>query len=760
MTKQFNFFITSPRGVEHLLAGELLSLGAAGVKEGHAGVFCAGPLELGYRLCLWSRIAGRVLLPLTVFPADSPDELYRGILAVQWDDYLLPEGTLAVDFAGGSAFITDTRFGAVKVKDAIVDQFRERYGVRPSVSRERPELRVAIRLHKGMVTASIDLSGESLHRRGYREEHGEAPLKENLAAAILHRAGWADLARNGAPLLDPMCGSGTFPIEAALMAMDCAPGLFRDYFGFLGGKNHDTALWERLWEEALQRREAGLNRTVVIAGYDRDEKVLRTARSNAERAGMAGIIRFERREIGEARPPVSGTPPGLVVINPPYGERLGRGEDLATLYARLGNVLKREFRGWTAALLTGSEERRPIGLKPRKVTTLYNGALACTLSLFDIAEVDTSRQKEPHPPPDLPPFDSLRLPVDFAQGPRSGQAAHDGREGKGTIISTATLMSPGAESFANRLRKNLRNLEIWTMREKVTCYRLYDADLPEYNMAVDLYGGERLFAHVQEYEAPKTVDAGAADRRFREVMAIVPEVVGITREQLFFKVRKRQKGPSQYTRLAAATGQFYPVSEGPCRFLVNFSDYLDTGLFLDHRPTRELLRTLATGKRFLNLFGYTGTATVHAAVGGAVATTTVDLSSTYLDWAGRNLELNGFNGKNHELVRAECREWLGTTAREGKRRWGLIFLDPPSFSNSKRMDGTFDVQRDHAALIGQAVELLEPNGILIFSTNLQSFVLDTGVLAGLVLEDITPVTIPPDFRRNPRIHSCWRITLP
>jgi 23S rRNA (guanine2445-N2)-methyltransferase / 23S rRNA (guanine2069-N7)-methyltransferase len=421
-----------------------------------------------------------------------------------------------------------------------------------------------------------------------------------------------------------------------------------------------------------------------------------------------------------------------VVINPPYGERLGRGEDLTKLYARLGDVLKREFRGWTAALLTGSEERRPVGLKPRRVTTLYNGALACTLSLFDIAEVDTSRKSSP---------------------------SERGEQGSGEETVPARALSPGAESFANRLRKNLRSLEKWAGREKVTCYRLYDADLPEYNVAVDLYGGERLFVHLQEYEAPKTVDANAADRRFREAVAVIPEVLGIPREQLFSKVRKRQKGSSQYTRLAA-TGRFHVVGEGPCRFLVNFTDYLDTGLFLDHRPTRELLRTLASGKRFLNLFGYTGTATVHAAAGGAVATTTVDLSSTYLDWARRNLELNGFVGRNHELVRAECREWLEKTAKEGKRRWGLIFLDPPSFSNSKRMAGTFDVQRDHAALISQAVELLEPDGILIFSTNLQSFAMDTDALAGLILEDITRATIPPDYRRNPRIHSCWRITLP
>jgi 23S rRNA (guanine2445-N2)-methyltransferase / 23S rRNA (guanine2069-N7)-methyltransferase len=529
-----------------------------------------------------------------------------------------------------------------------------------------------------------------------------------------------------------MCGSGTFPIEAALMAADCAPGFFRDYYGFLGWKKHDSSLWERLQAEARQRREDGLNRVVAIAGYDRDEKVLRTARANAERAGLAGLIRFERREIGEASPPDSEDPSGLVVINPPYGERLGRGEDLATLYARLGEVLKQGFRGWTAALLTGSGERYPVGLKPRKITSLYNGALECTLSLFDIAAEDTSR-KSP--------------------------LLTKGEEGGSEEVPHSPAWSPGAESFANRLRKNLMNLGKWAKQDRVACWRLYDADLPEYNVAVDLYYGERLFVHVQEYEAPRSIDPAGADRRLREALDIIPGLLEIPRDQLFVKVRRRQKGTSQYTRLAA-TGTFHEVTEGPCTFLVNFTDYLDTGLFLDHRPTRELLRKLAAGKRFLNLFGYTGTATVQAAKGGATVTTTVDLSPTYLEWARRNLELNGFGGRSHELVRADCREWLGKRVAEGRQRWGLIFLDPPSFSNSKRMEGTFDVQRDHAALIGQAVELLEPDGILIFSTNLRSFKLDSGALTGLVLEDLTRATIPPDFRRNLRVHCCWRITLP
>jgi 23S rRNA (guanine2445-N2)-methyltransferase / 23S rRNA (guanine2069-N7)-methyltransferase len=307
--------------------------------------------------------------------------------------------------------------------------------------------------------------------------------------------------------------------------------------------------------------------------------------------------------------------------------------------------------------------------------------------------------------------------------------------------------------FANRLRKNLRHLGKWARREGVTCYRAYDGDLPEYAIAIDLYEG---WAHVQEYAAPPTVDPGRAETRLRHALAVIPEVLGIPPEHVALKVRRKQKGLAQYER-QAATGEFRVVHEGGLRFWVNLSDYLDTGIFLDHRPTRAMIRGLAAGRRFLNLFAYTGSATVYAAAGEAVSTTTVDMSSVYLDWARRNMALNGFpEGPTHRFVRADCLAWLATTRPE---RYHLIFLDPPTFSNSKRMgERTFDVQRDHPALIRAAADLLSRDGILLFSNNLRHFKLNRALLSPLGIEDVSAETIPQDFQRNPRIHTCWRIT--
>lgn len=313
--------------------------------------------------------------------------------------------------------------------------------------------------------------------------------------------------------------------------------------------------------------------------------------------------------------------------------------------------------------------------------------------------------------------------------------------------------------FANRLNKNLKHLAKWLMREHVTCYRLYDADMPEYALAIDIYEsvvspGQR-WVHVQEYEAPKKVDALKAQQRLDDAMQVIREDLAVSERDLFLKVRRQQKGAAQYEKLAAQR-EFHEVAEGGNRFRVNFADYLDTGLFLDHRTTRGMLTELAIGRRFLNLFAYTGSGTVYAAKGGAASTTTVDMSNTYLDWAKRNMGLNGFDGAVHDYVQADCIEWLKQQA--GKRQYDLIFLDPPSFSTSKRMSSTFDVQRDHVPLLKATMKLLAPAGVLIFSNNLRTFKMAADELPALDIKDISRATLPKDFERNPKIHGCWRIT--
>ncbi|MBI5142394.1 MAG: bifunctional 23S rRNA (guanine(2069)-N(7))-methyltransferase RlmK/23S rRNA (guanine(2445)-N(2))-methyltransferase RlmL [Nitrospirae bacterium] len=722
---QHDFFASCPRGVESLLANELNALGADGVKETRAGVYFSGGIETLYRICLWSRIASRVLMPIASFRAESPDELYSGAREIAWEEHLDPSGTLAVDCNVSDSTITHSHYAALRIKDAVADRFVDKFGARPSVNLAEPDIRINAHISKNRVLISLDLSGGSLHRRGYREEGSRAPLKENLAAAILMLSGWSKMAARGGTFLDPMCGSGTLVIEAAMIAADIAPGLMRRHFGFIGWKGHDHAAWQTMLEKAHSRRKAGLKKAPVVFGFDIDPAALRAAKGNVMRAGLENAVRLERRDIADvatsfgAAPLAFGAAPlaefGLLAVNPPYGERLGEAARLRPLYAELGLALKK-FTGWKAAVITASSELAGcIGVEPQLRHKLYNGAIPCELLRFDFS--------------------------------RRAAAAS-------TVERTSPETAPtpeGIEMIANRLRKNLKSIGKWAQKSGVTCYRLYDADIPEYAAAVDVY---EKWAHVQEYQAPKTVDPANAERRLSELAEAVKTVLGLADGDLFVKVRRRQSGGFRYERLADA-GVFYEIGEGGLRFLVNFTDHLDTGIFLDHRITRGMIRDMAKGARFLNLFAYTGTASVYAAAGGAESTTTVDMSATYLDWAERNFAANGISGSRHEFIRANCLEWLEWPERG---RFDLIFLDPPTFSNSKGMDDEFDIQRDHVKLIGMAARLLAPGGTLIFSTNSRRFALETASMPGLSFEDMTRSTIPKDFERNPRIHKCWRIT--
>lgn len=736
MSTTQSFFATAPLGLELLLADELRGLGVSDAREARAGVAFSGELATAYRVCLWSRLANRVLLKLDSFPAATPEELYAGVGRIDWGEHMPPDASLAVDFASSRSKIAHTQFGAQKVKDAVVDQFREVCGLRPSVRLDRPDVRINVYLDKDIASLALDLSGESLHKRGYRLEGGSAPLKENLAVAILLRAGWPDIAKAGGDLIDPMCGSGTLPIEAAWMAADIAPGLLRDYFGFLGWKRHDEAAWRSLIMEAEARCEAGLKRLPSIAGYDMDRRAVHAALGNIERAGLRGLIHVEKKAAADVRPRRTV---GLLVVNPPYGERLGDVKTLAALYTELGETLKAHFQGWKASVFTGNPDLAfKLGIRAQRFYKLYNGAIECKLFNF---EIDPARFFTPHQ--DESGLSEERRKVNQLMR-RARSLAQKAETGA------------GAEMFANRLRKNLKNLGRWARQNEVSCYRLYDADLPEYAVAVDVYQDDLTWLHVQEYEAPASIDADKAEARLVEALAVLPTVLEIPPEQLFLKIRRRQKGAAQYEKQAEA-GRFHEVKEGGCRLWVNFEDYLDTGLFLDHRPTRLMIQAMARDKSFLNLFAYTGSATVHAAMGGASATTTVDMSNTYLDWARRNLDLNGIRGYRHELIQADCLAWLDAEALKGERRYDLIFLDPPTFSNSKRMSGAFDIQRDHLDMLRKAASLLAPHGLLIFSTNFRKFRLDRDALGGLAVEDITPKTIPKDFERNPKIHYCWKI---
>ncbi len=694
-----SYLVTTPQGLSELVAAELRSIGAGSTRIDPVGVRVRGPLQFGYRMCLWSRCASRVLLHLVDLVADDATALHGAIAELPWEDHLDPNGTLAVDFAGKGAGINQTQFGAQKVKDAIVDRLRAKTGRRPSVDKHTPDLRVNVYVRGRGVTVSLDLSGSGLHQRGYRRQAGPAPLRETLAAALLLRAGWGELAASGGGFVDPMCGAGSLVIEGALIATDHAPGLGRTHWGFSRWRGHDPAAWEAERREAEARRAAGRGRyRIPLRGYDRDPSMIALARANADRAGVADVVAFETTALVDLSP--ASVPTGLIATNPPHGERLGDKRRLPALYAELREVTRERYAGWDLAVLTTQDDLpRALGPRAKYRDPVMSGPLRCVMVGYEPAS--------DRPPPTV-----------------------------------------DAHPFANRLRKNRRRLRPWLEREHVNCYRLYDADIPEYNVAVDVY---EQWVHVQEYAPPPTVDAQRAAERRAEILEVLPGTLGVRPEDVFFKTRERKRGSGQYDK-QASEGAIFVVREGGHRFWINLSDYIDTGLFLDHRITRTMLAELAPGRRFLNLFSYTGTATVYVAAAGARSTTSVDLSATYLDWTRRNLELAGITdlGDTHRLVRADCMQWL---AKE-RERYDLIFVDPPTFSTSKAMRDTFDVQRDHVPLLERCLDRLRPGGILVFSTNARRFQLDPSLLAHHP-RDLTAETTPPDFTRKPP-HKSWK----
>ena len=493
------------------------------------------------------------------------------------------------------------------------------------------------------------------------------------------------------------------------MAAGIAPGLRRwegrrptRWLGFPG------ELWSALCAEAEHRAETGRAALQpVFLGSDADPQAIRSARSNAEAAGVAAAIRFEQAGIAQSPAPAQAR--GLVVCNPPYDERLAADP---ALYRALGEALSQRVPGWRGALLCGDETlARATGLRAQKTYKLFNGRL-----------------------------ETLLLVCDPLHAPREAVPARP--------------LGEGAQMVANRLRKNLRALRRWREREGVSCYRLYDADLPEYAAAVDVYpaaDGSALYLHVQEYAPPPSIPADTARRRLGDLLRALSEVMEVPREHIALKTRARGKGGSKYGVLDRR-GEVLWVEEGGLRFEVNLFDYLDTGLFLDHRPVRAALREMASGRDALNLFCYTGAASVHMAAGGARSTTSVDLSQTYLAWAARNLAANGFAGGAHRLVQADVLGWL----RAEQRRYGLIFCDPPTFSNSARAED-FDVQRDHVPLLRACLDRLSADGVLVFSNNFRRFRLDEAALADCTIEEWGPRGLPPDFARDPRIHRVWTL---
>lgn len=696
------FVITCLPGLGPLLAEELVELGITVTDQGNAHAAIGGRQQDALRVCLWSRLAERVLLPLTEIggdPETAPEALIAGL---DWDALKVPEAPLHLSLDHGKGVRGDSRISARRLLRALPPSLTVARG-------EEGALTLRARIDTDVARLWLDLAGTPLHRRGYRLAGGRAPLRENLAAAVLRAGGW-HRAERPPVLLDPFCGSGTLLIEGAWMAAGIAPGALRRQYGFMAWRGCRRGLWEEAMAEAAASLKPA-SAMPALKGFDADAGALKMAMHNAERAGVRELIHFERRELGALRRR-DFAERGLLATNPPWGERLDQQEQAGWLLAGLGGVLGDKAPAWTAVVLGADVTALDrSGLDLEQQWKVRNGALTNFI-----------RRARPRPPVPRPPL-------------RVGE-------------EVGFEVPEGAVPLLNRLRKNGKHLRRWLEREGIQAYRLYDRDLPEFNVAVDVYGDQAL---VQEFKAPSSIDEDKARQRRQWAVTAVRAALGVHREQVHLRTRERQKGNRQYRKLDER-GHYRVVGEGSARLLVNLSDYLDSGLFLDHRPMRLRLAAEAAGKRMLNLFAYTGAASVQALVGGAKRVVTVDASRRYLDWAGCNLALNGFSTEAHPLVRADVMPWL----EDCQEQFDLVFCDPPTFSNNKaRQD--FVVQEHHGELIRRIMKRLEPGGVLYFSCNYRRFELEDGVRRWYAVDDLTGWSVPEDFRRPGTVHHCYAI---
>lgn len=709
--------LTSP-GIEVLLADEVKNLGAEQVIQKPEGVYFSASMELGYKICLWTRLATRVMLKLGEGEAKDKDELFKAASSINWLEHFNSNTTFSIDFVGYSEEIRNSQFGGLTIKDAIVDQFREQGFERPDVDKKSPQISFQARLLKDHVSIYLDFSGRGLFQRGYREHSGAAPLKENLAAALIIRSNWLD--DTSKPLVDPMCGSGTILIEAVAMATKQAPGIQRASWGFDAWLKHDDTIWQEQLNDAIDSSENSLEKAQIsslkVFGIDIDPRVINTAQQNSRNAKVQRFIEFKCQNTnnmnnvyGSSAKGVAGT----ILFNPPYGERIGELPELVENFVLFGQKLKAQFINWRIAILTANIELLAmLKLSSFKRYKFKNGPLDCQLALYNVDEKQLEKD---------------------AVNPQSSFAEED-------------------SDFANRLKKNRKGLKGWLKSNQIDCYRLYDADIPEYNVAIDVYGD---YLVIQEYAAPKTVDADKAKRRLQEVIYWAPKVLEVPTDKVVLKTRAKQKGSNQYQRVDKSK-QSITINEHGALLKINLWDYLDTGLFLDHRKTRQIVAKKSKDKTLLNLFAYTGSVSLQAALHGARSITTVDMSNTYLNWAQDNFSLNKLSSHKYQFIQADCLDWL----KKNTDKYDLIFIDPPTFSNSKRMEDSFDVQRDHVALLADALKSLNRGGEIFFTNNKRNFKMDfEGLEAlGLQAKNMSDITRDQDFARNKHIHNSWSVT--
>ena len=704
---QLQLIATAAFGLEAVVVREIKALGyAASVVRPGRVAFVADAAGL-CRANLWLRSADRVLVELARFPAADFDALFDTTQALPWEDWVAPNSALPVRGRSHKSQLTSVPAIQRTVKKALADRLIAK--LRKELPESGPPVPVEVSLMENEATIDLDASGDGLHRRGYRKLAAAAQLRETLAAALVQLSFW----KPGRPLIDPFCGTGTIVIEAAMIGRRLAPGRCRTF-----AAEQWPAIRRQTWQEA--REEAADAALGVleerIIGWDADPESIKLARYHAEQAGVNDDIHFQQRGFDDLS---SKRQYGCLITNPPYGERMGSEREIAELYQSM--PLKfRQLKTWSHYILTArSDFESLVGQKADRRRKLYNGRLTCTYYQYH----------GPRPPRDDMPQDAESTPA------------------FGGLQPSATRQT---EEFANRLRKTSRHFRRWPARRGIYCFRLYDRDIPEIPLAIDRYGDA---LHIAEYERPHDRTAAEHADWLDALAAVACITLDIPKDQVFLKKRQRQRGSAQYGRVARQCVE-QVVEEAGLKFRVNLSDFLDTGLFLDHRVTRGMVRDEADGRRFLNLFGYTGAFTVYAAAGGASATTTVDQSARYLQWAEENLRLNNLDDQRHKFVAEEALGFLESLP--GDELFSLAVVDPPTFSNRKGLERDWDVQRDHVELLARVAGHMTPGGVVYFSTNFRRFKFDESALTQFTIREISRQTVPEDFR-NKRIHRCWRL---
>ena len=741
-------------GLEALVKRELLALGCEPHVTGPGRIEFSGDEDAIARSNLRLRTADRIWLRVGETPAHDWDALFEGVKSLPWEAFIPAAGLFPVTAVSHKSALTSIPALQRSVKKAIVERLLDKHKAN-SLPESGCRCAVRVELHQDLAALLLDATGASLHKRGYRTYVGAAPLKETLAAALVMLSPWTF----ERPLLDPFCGSGVICLEAALIGRDVAPGLGRTF-----DAEHWPWLAKSIWNDA--RQEAldleKRNRPLKIMGVDSDPHVLHLAGRNRKEAGIGGGVTFREGDAIAAIGDCNLGDYGCLITNPPYGMRLGERAEIEQLYGKLPLAF-RDLPTWSFFLLSQHQDfERLVGQTASRRRKLYNGRIACTFYQY----------LGPKPPHLLKNNDRASVKpasVENVVGDATENfAAAEKFQHKPKATATPTQEPPAAEKplfggvpsadlaviddFRRRLAKRAKHLRKWPTKRGITCYRLYDRDVPGVPLVIDVFEDH---LHIAEYERPHERTVAEHADWLDAAVAAASEVLDTPGERIHVKTRRKQKGADQYGRIDDARKEVV-VQEGGLKFLVNFDDYLDVGLFLDHRPLREMVRRDATGRRVLNLFCYTGAITAFAAAGGACSTVSVDLSRNYLDWAKRNLELNEQSDGEHEFVQADCLTYLASLTR--RPLYDLIVIDPPTFSNSKQTEQDWNVQHHAAEIVHEAAGRLSPTGLLYFSTNFRRFKPPWEETPEWTAHEISRQTVPEDFR-NRRIHRCWKMRL-